>query len=98
MKEFVPINKRNEDERPREKLLAFGPETLTDAELIAILINNGTRNKSAIDLARELLANHDGNLFELTKSELESFKIFDGIVAAPAGGVCRRPGCSGRCR
>ncbi len=84
VKEFVPINKRNEDERPREKLLAFGPETLTDGELIAILINNGTRNKSAVDLARELLSHHDGNLFELTKCELESFKVLDGIGDAKA--------------
>ena len=56
MKEYIPINRRNKDERPREKLLAYGAEILTDAELIAILINNGTRNKSAIDLAKEALA------------------------------------------
>lgn len=84
MKEYVPINKRNEDERPREKLLAFGAETLTDAELLAILINNGTRNKSAVDLAKELLAHYDNKLFELTKCEVESFKLLDGIGDAKA--------------
>lgn len=84
MKEYIPINKRNEDERPREKLLAFGAEVLTDSELIAILINNGTRNKSAIDLAKELLSNYDNKLFELTKCEIESFKLLDGIGDAKA--------------
>lgn len=84
MNNFIPINKRNEDERPREKLLEFGSETLTDAELLGILINNGTRNKSAIDLAKELLSNYGNNLFELTKCELESFKKLDGIGDAKA--------------
>jgi DNA repair protein RadC len=84
LKEYIPINKRSEDERPREKLLTFGAETLTDSELMAILINNGTRNKSAIDLAKELLENYDNNLFELTKCEVESFKTLDGIGDAKA--------------
>ena len=84
MKKIVPINQRKEDERPREKLIAFGAETLSDSELIAILINNGTRNKSAVDLARELLANHDQKLFELTRCELEHFKVLDGIGNAKA--------------
>lgn len=84
LKEYIPINKRSEDERPREKLLAFGAEVLTDAELIAILINNGTRNKSAIDLAKELLDSYDNKLFELTKCEVESFKTLDGIGDAKA--------------
>jgi DNA repair protein RadC len=43
-------------ERPRERLLAKGPEALSDAELIAVLLRTGVRGKSAVDLARELLA------------------------------------------
>jgi len=42
-------------ERPREKLLALGPHMLSEAELLAILIRNGTRGQSALDIARELL-------------------------------------------
>lgn len=84
MNNFVPINKRNEKERPRERLIEFGARTLTDAELIAILINNGTRNKSAIDLANELLSNFGNKLFELTKCELDDFKHLDGIGDAKA--------------
>ena len=44
------------DERPRERLLEKGAETLTDAELLAIIIRDGTRRESALDLARRLIA------------------------------------------
>ncbi len=74
----------NEDERPREKLLNFGAEVLTNSELIAMLINNGTKNKSAIDLAKELLGKHENKLFELTRCEVDSFKSLDGIGDAKA--------------
>jgi DNA repair protein RadC len=47
-------------ERPRERLLASGPRALSDAELIAVLLRTGVRGKSAVDLARELLATYDG--------------------------------------
>jgi len=41
------------DDRPREKLLAKGRESLSDSELLAILINTGGKNKSAVELAKE---------------------------------------------
>lgn len=47
-------------ERPRERLLEKGAETLTDAELLAVLLRNGIRGKDAVSLARELLAKHGG--------------------------------------
>ncbi|MGH8397646.1 MAG: RadC family protein [Gammaproteobacteria bacterium] len=47
-------------ERPREKLLARGPQALSDAELLAIFLRTGTRGKTAVDLARGLLAEFDG--------------------------------------
>ena len=43
-------------ERPRERLLALGPASLADAELLAILLRTGVRGKSAVDLARDLLS------------------------------------------
>ena len=49
------IRELPQDERPRERLLAHGPETLSDAELLAILLGSGVRGKNAIQLARELL-------------------------------------------
>ena len=43
------------DERPREKLIARGAESLSDAELVAILFRTGVRGRTAVDLAREAL-------------------------------------------
>lgn len=47
-------------ERPREKLLARGAATLSDAELLAVFIGSGTRGRSAVDVGRALLLHHDG--------------------------------------
>lgn len=56
-------------ERPREKLLARGPEALSDAELLAIFLRTGMRGKSAVDLAREVLHQFGGLRGLLTASE-----------------------------
>ncbi|WP_153797919.1 RadC family protein [Foetidibacter luteolus] len=75
-----------EDDRPREKLLLKGTESLSNSELIAILINNGTVEKSAVDVAKDLLqaTNHDlQQLSKLTVKELLKLKI-KGIGPAKA--------------
>lgn len=53
------------DDRPREKLMLKGASALSNSELLAILINNGTTNKSAVDLAKELLTACNNNLQRL---------------------------------
>ncbi len=53
----LKIPKWPKDERPRERLLKRGPQSLSDTELLAILIAKGTKEKTAIDLARELWRN-----------------------------------------
>jgi DNA repair protein RadC len=66
------------DDRPREKLALKGAETLSNSELLAILINNGSVEKSAVDLAKELLAAVENNLQRLSKlsvKELVNLKI-----------------------
>lgn len=66
------------DDRPREKLLLKGAEILSNSELLAILINNGTTDKSAVDLAKELLSAVENNLQRLTKlsvKEMVNLKI-----------------------
>ena len=68
-----------EDDRPREKLLSKTPESLTDSELLAILIGKGTRDKNAVDLAKELLNSAKNNLNELGKLELHDFLKLNGI-------------------
>ena len=52
----MSINDWKIDDRPREKMYVSGAASLSDSELLAILINSGTRNKSAIELSRDLLA------------------------------------------
>lgn len=56
-----------EDDRPREKMLLKGIDSLSNAELLAILINNGTRDKSAVDVAKELLNAVNNDLQQLSK-------------------------------
>ncbi|HKV97790.1 MAG TPA: DNA repair protein RadC [Gammaproteobacteria bacterium] len=56
----MAINTWPQAERPREKLLQRGPQALSDAELLAILLRTGARGKTAVDLARELLGRFDG--------------------------------------
>ncbi len=51
----IPLKALPREERPRERLLALGPERLSDAELVAILLRTGVRDKSALQVAQELL-------------------------------------------
>ncbi len=55
------------DDRPREKLIAKGSQNLSNSELLAILVQNGSINKSAVDLAKELLIKVDNSLQKLGK-------------------------------
>jgi DNA repair protein RadC len=73
-----------EEDRPREKLATKGKSSLSEAELIAILIGSGSRELSAVDLAKKILSyvDYDLNLLaKLTVPELQSFK---GIGEAKA--------------
>ncbi|MGB3585661.1 MAG: DNA repair protein RadC [Tunicatimonas sp.] len=73
-----------EEDRPREKLLLKGRAALSDAELIAILIGSGTRDKSAVDVAKTILRSVDHNLHELAKLSVADLKKFEGIGEAKA--------------
>src|SRR5688500_9019159 len=72
------------DERPREKLLAHGAENLGNSELLSILIHNGTRDKTAIDLARDVLRQGKGNVDELGKLTVQELRRVKGIGEAKA--------------
>jgi DNA repair protein RadC len=61
-------------DRPRERLLEKGANTLSDAELVAVLLRSGVRGKSAVDLALELLARYEGITGMLEASDLETIK------------------------
>ncbi len=72
------------DDRPREKLLSNGVANLSNSELLAILINNGTRDKSALVLAQEVLKLAKDNLNELGKLSVRDLMIIKGIGIAKA--------------
>lgn len=72
------------DDRPREKLLLKGPESLSNSELLAILIHNGTRQKTAVDLAKEILKLGKDNLDQLGKLSAKELMTIKGIGEAKA--------------
>jgi len=72
------------DDRPREKLLQKGKLSLTDAELIAILIGSGNKNESAVELSKKILSQHQNNLNILGKLSVAQLMQFKGIGEAKA--------------
>ncbi|MCA0382888.1 MAG: DNA repair protein RadC [Bacteroidetes bacterium] len=83
-KPHTPIKQWAADDKPREKMLARGADALSATELLAILINNGTRSKSAIDLARELLQQGGNSLSSLAKMSLKDLQKVKGVGPAKA--------------
>ncbi|MBA2248691.1 MAG: DNA repair protein RadC [Chitinophagaceae bacterium] len=72
------------DDRPREKLIAKGPAALSDSELLAILISTGNKEKSAVELAKEVLLKGKNNLNELGKLSVKDLMSIKGIGEAKA--------------
>lgn len=73
-----------EGDRPREKLLQKGREFLSDAELLAILIGSGNQNESAVEVAKKVLAQAQGNLNELGKFSVKELMKVKSIGEARA--------------
>lgn len=71
-------------DRPREKLIAKGRLSLTDAELLAILIGSGSTKESAVDLCKRILSATQNNLNQLGKMSLKQLTSFNGIGEAKA--------------
>lgn len=71
-------------DRPREKLLSKGRESMSDSELLAILINSGSGKESAIDVAKKVLRLGDDNLDELGKVSIKDLMSIKGIGTARA--------------
>jgi DNA repair protein RadC len=72
------------EDRPREKLIRNGTTSLSDAELLGILISSGTKDKSAVDLGRELLGIVNNNLNSLGKLTISDLTKLNGIGLARA--------------
>jgi DNA repair protein RadC len=74
-----------EDDRPREKLLNKGKHSLSDAELLAILLGTGCKGESALELARRILRKSGGNLLEMARLTVaEMIRDFKGVGEAKA--------------
>lgn len=80
------IRDLNPREKPREKMVRVGPENLTEEELIAILLRSGDRNKSAVDLARELIRNFEG-LKGLLSADTNNLRKIKGVGMAKATSI-----------
>ncbi len=80
----IKISSLAEEDRPREKLLLKGRASLSDAELIAILIGSGTRFLSAVDLAKHILSSVENDLGALAKMSVKDLQQFKGIGEAKA--------------
>lgn len=72
------------EDRPREKMLEKGISSLSDAELLAILLGSGIKNQSAVDLAKKVLKKAENNLNELGKLDVRTLQKTKGVGEARA--------------
>ncbi len=98
MSESFSIKQWNEDDRPREKMLSKGRASLSDAELIAILIGSGSREESAVTLAKKMLASTKNNLNAFSKLSVDNLMSFKGIGKAKAVSIITALELAKRCR
>lgn len=84
MEDKLAINHWAEEDRPREKMMAHGAATLSNAELLAILIGSGSVNESAVELMRKILNDCRNSLNELGKCTVEELCRYKGIGQAKA--------------
>jgi len=76
------IKELPEDERPREKLLKFGADKLSDSELLAILLRTGTKGKSVIEMAEEIIKSVGGSFKGLAGKDIEELTKIPGVKDA----------------
>lgn len=86
------------NDRPREKLQLHGPTTLSDVELIAILLRNGTSRSTAVDLARELLSTGNNDLLEIARCSYQQLAKTKGIGPVKAITIVAALELGRRCR
>ena len=84
MSNKMTINQWAEEDRPREKMMLHGVASLSNAELLAILIGSGNTEESAVDLMRKVLNNYHNNLNELGKASIDELCKYKGIGPAKA--------------
>ena len=83
-REKLAITSWSEEDQPREKLLNKGKHALSDAELLAILLGSGSREETAVGLAKRILKSVENSLHELGRCSLAEFQRFKGVGVAKA--------------
>lgn len=84
MAEKLSINQWAEEDRPRERMMQYGASTLSNAELLAILIGSGSSGESAVELMRKILGAYQNSLSSLGKACIDELCRFKGIGTAKA--------------
>lgn len=84
MSEKLSISQWAEEDKPREKLERLGAAALSNAELLAILIGSGSREESAVDLMKHVMADCDNNLNTLGKKNIHELTLYKGMEPAKA--------------
>ena len=83
----LTIKEWDDDDRPREKMLRHGKKTLSNAELLAILLRSGVADTSAVDVAKQLLSAGGWSLVELSRKTPQELMRIKGVGAAKATGI-----------
>ncbi len=84
METHLPIRSWAEEDRPREKLLLKGRHTLSEVELLAILVGSGNAKNTAVDVARRILSESDNDLSKLSRLGVAELQKVKGIGEAKA--------------
>lgn len=84
MAEKLSINQQPIEDRPREKLMAHGAESLSKAELLAILIGSGNSRETAVELMQRVLNDCHESLTELSRMSIEALQTYRGMGPAKA--------------
>ncbi|MGZ3921050.1 MAG: UPF0758 domain-containing protein, partial [Bacteroidia bacterium] len=74
----LSIKSLAENDRPREKLATLGRHNLSDAELLAVILNSGNKNETAVQLAQRMLSENNNNINAIAKLNLNELKKYKG--------------------
>lgn len=81
---MAAITSWSDEDKPREKFETNGPEALSKAELLAILVGSGTTKMTVVELMRQILADHHDSIHEIERLSLKQLQEYDGIGPAKA--------------
>ena len=84
MQEKLNINQQPAEDRPRERLIAHGAESLSKAELLAILIGSGNSRETAVELMQRVLGDCQESLTELSRMSIDALQAYRGMGPAKA--------------